>query len=53
MIPDITTSTLILTAITIIGSIFIGFLILLAGDWLANLFAERADEHENTDDVRG
>jgi hypothetical protein len=53
MIPGITTSTLILTAITIIGSIFIGFVILLAGDLLANLFADRADEHENTDDVRG
>jgi hypothetical protein len=49
MIPDITPSTLILTALTIIGSIFIGFLILLAGDWIA----EQHDEHENTDDVRG
>ena len=53
MIPDIEPLTLVLTALAIIGGILIGFLILLAGDWLANLFAERADEHENTDDVRG
>ena len=49
MIPDIEPLTLVLTALAIIGGILIGFLILLAGDWLA----ERADEHENTDDVRG
>lgn len=49
MIPDIAPSTLILTAITIIGEICIGFLIPLAGHWLE----ESADEHENTDDVRG
>lgn len=52
MIPDITPSTLILTTITIIGQICIGFMILLAGDWLAGVFHE-PDEHENTDDVRG
>jgi hypothetical protein len=52
MIPDITTSTLMLTALTIIGSIFIGFLILLAGDWLAGAFYE-PDEHENTDERIG
>lgn len=53
MIPGITTSTLILTALTVIGSICIGFVILLAGDLLANLFAERTDEHENTDERIG
>lgn len=49
MMPDITTSILILTAITIIGSICISFMIILVGHWLA----ERADEHENTDERIG
>ena len=52
MIPGITTSTLILTALTIIGSICIGYVILLAGDWISGVFYE-PDEHETTDDVRG
>lgn len=52
MITGTPPSTLILTAITIIGSICIGFMILLAGHWLAGVFYE-PDEHENTDERMG